>query len=116
LRFSSSDEETTSFGRVRELLNGGGAQHRLLGHPQPIQSAGLGHGAELTLRQLGYDERLSEADAEEANRAWRSLLQLDGDDELRWSWGDAGRFHYVIRDDDLKNRRFDRVMVELQCH
>lgn len=118
LKYTSSDNEAESFERIRELLIGGwgGAHHRLLGHPQPIQSANLGHGAELTLRQLGYGEGLSEVEAEEANRVWRSLLQLSGDDELRWSWGDAGRFHFVIRDDDLKNRRFDRVMAELQCH
>jgi uncharacterized protein YwqG len=118
LRDRSADESTESFRRVREALIGGwGAQHhRLLGHPQPIQSAHLGYGAELTLRQLGYDEALSEADAEQANRVWRSLLQLDGDDELRWSWGDGGRLHFVVREDDLSARRFDRVMVELQCH
>lgn len=118
LHYRSSDEETEAFSRIRERLIGGwgGAHHRLLGPPQSIQNARLGHGAELTLRQLGYDEGLSEADAEEANRVWRSLLQLDGDDELRWGWGDAGRFHHVLPDDDLKAHRFDRVMVELQCH
>jgi len=118
LQYTLSDEEAKSFDRVRELLigNWGVAHHRLLGHPQPIQSTKFGHSAELTLRQLGYGEDLSEAQVEEANRAWRSLLQLDEDGELRWSWGDAGRFHYVIRDEDLKCRRFDRVMVELQCH
>jgi uncharacterized protein YwqG len=118
LRYRASDDETAAFERVRHMLVGdwGRAQHRLLGHPQPIQSASLGPNAEVTLRQLGFGEGLPEADAVEAKRAWRSLLQLDGDDDLRWDWGDAGRFHFAVRDEDLKARRFDRVMVELQGH
>lgn len=118
LRYEQGQEVEEAFLRVREMLIGswGQAQHRLLGNPQPIQGGMLGASAEMTLRQLGYDERLSEAEAEEANRTWRSLLQLDGLDALRWSWGDGGRVHYVIRDDDLKALRFDRVMVDLQCH
>jgi uncharacterized protein YwqG len=117
-RYSPSDEESAAFVKVQEMLNGrrGNAHHRLLGHPQPIQSSRLGHGAEMTFRQLGYEQGLSEAEVVEADRTWRSLLQLDGDDGLRWSWGDGGRMHFVIRDADLRRRWFGEVMAEMQCH
>jgi uncharacterized protein YwqG len=117
VRSMGSDEEAAAFVKVREMLVGswGAAHHRLLGHPQPIQGA-LGHGAEMTLRQLGFEQVLSETESAEAKRAWRSLLQLDTVDDLGWSWGDVGRMHFAIRDADLKQLRFDEVMAEMQCH
>jgi uncharacterized protein YwqG len=60
---------------------------------------------------------LTPAGTAAARATWRSLLQLDEEDEgLRWSWGDVGRMHFMIRDADLRAMRFDQVMAELQCH
>jgi uncharacterized protein YwqG len=70
----------------------------------------------MTLRQLGYDQEITEEESAQAHQSWRSLLQLDCADQLEWSWGDAGRMHFMIRDMDLKHLRFDAVMAELQCH
>jgi uncharacterized protein YwqG len=117
IRFRKSNEASAALDAVREMLvgNRGSTHHRLLGHPQPIQGH-LGHGAELTLRQLGYREQLSEAESASAKLAWRSLLQLDNEAEFEWSWGDDGRMHFMIRDSDLRQLVFDKVMAELQCH
>lgn len=116
-RYSESEEDSAAFVEVREMLTGswGSAHHRLLGHPQPIQHD-IARGAEMTLRQLGYGQGLSEDESAEAKREWRSLLQLDTDDCFGWSWGDAGRMHFAIRDADLRQMRFDRAMAEMQCH
>jgi uncharacterized protein YwqG len=44
------------------------------------------------------------------------LLQIDSDDAIGWTWGDAGRLYFWIRKQDLAARRFDRVWTILQCH
>jgi uncharacterized protein YwqG len=46
---------------------------------------------------------------------WRLLLQLDCDDDLGWTWGDAGRLYFWCREQDMAQRRFDRCWTVLQC-
>ncbi|WP_248360577.1 YwqG family protein [Anaeromyxobacter oryzae] len=48
--------------------------------------------------------------------AWRLLLQLDSDPLARFEWGDAGRLYLLARDEDVRERRFDRTWLVLQCH
>jgi hypothetical protein len=45
---------------------------------------------------------------------WRLLLQVDSEDDLMV--GDAGMLYYWIRKADLDAGRFDRVVIESQCH
>ena len=40
---------------------------------------------------------------------WCLLLQVDSDDAAGIMWGDAGRVHFWIRQDDLKARNFDTL-------
>ncbi|GAA3885083.1 YwqG family protein [Streptomyces sedi] len=47
---------------------------------------------------------------------WRLLLQLDTDEALGWSWGDAGRLYFGITERDLAARDFGRVWVTGQSH
>ena len=47
--------------------------------------------------------------------AWRLLAQVDSDDDLDMMWGDFGMLYYWIREEDLKNRHFDRAWMILQC-
>ncbi len=44
------------------------------------------------------------------------LLQLDTDDRTGMMWGDTGRLYFWIHRDDLAARRFDEVLIELQCY
>jgi uncharacterized protein (TIGR02996 family) len=45
----------------------------------------------------------------------RHLLTIDSDDAPGWMWGDTGLLYFMIDEDDLRNGRFDRVTVEMQC-
>jgi uncharacterized protein YwqG len=93
--------------------------HRLLGHPDEVQGDML---EECQLASNGiYVGGSSQRDttrAEELARdagAWRLLLQVDSDDDAGMMWGDVGRLFYWIRSDDLRERRWDRVWMVLQC-
>jgi uncharacterized protein YwqG len=44
------------------------------------------------------------------------LMQFDSDYGMDWMWGDQGVLQYWITPDDLKARRFDRVIVTLEGH
>ena len=45
---------------------------------------------------------------------WQLLFQLDSDESMEMMWGDAGRIHFWIREQDLKNRDFGQVVLVLQ--
>lgn len=49
---------------------------------------------------------------------WRLLFQLDlvESEGFELMFGDCGRIYFYIRQDDLKNRRFDKVWLILQCY
>lgn len=81
--------------------------HRLLGHPDTIQSGDIQTPSQLT------------APAELADRAtdWRLLVQFDSDyDHTGIDFGDAGRIYLTIHDRDLAARRWDRTWLTLQCY
>jgi|GEM_PF-484200 len=69
---------------------GDGRDHRLLGHPSPVQGD-------------PRDGRVL-------------LLQIDSDDDARMAWGDAGRLYYLIECEDLRARQFSAACCELQSH
>jgi uncharacterized protein YwqG len=47
---------------------------------------------------------------------WQLLLQLDSLETPDFPmWGDAGQLYFAIREDDLKNRNFDKCHMVLQC-
>jgi uncharacterized protein YwqG len=48
-------------------------------------------------------------------RDWRLLLQVPSVDAAGMMWGDLGCLYYWIRDKDLKERRFERCWMILQC-
>lgn len=50
-------------------------------------------------------------------RDWLPLFQLDSvcDGDFELSFGDSGRIYYYIKRDDLKNRRFEKAWLVLQC-
>jgi hypothetical protein len=97
--------------------------NHVFGHPQPLQAFSRSD-CQLVARGIfPVDlERASRRDRRRANErlqshpeSWRLLLQLDSDPAPGWTWADAGRLYFWIRDDDLAAANFANVVVFLQC-
>jgi uncharacterized protein YwqG len=96
-----------------------GAIHRVLGHPDQIQgdmmvecqlaANGIYVGDASGYQRPGAEKLKSGAGD------WRLLLQIDSEQRAKMMWGDVGRLYYWIRDQDLRNRSWDRVWLVLQC-
>ena len=80
------------------------------GHSYPVQGP-----AELEAARDAIDAGLSAhvSVLDEAEH-WRVLLQMAGDEDLGMVWGDCPVAYWMIRDDDLAARRFDRVWFTMQ--
>lgn len=50
-----------------------------------------------------------------SHRGWRLLATFSSDDHHGWMWGDCGELYLLIREDDLRAGRFDRVFLTWQC-
>ncbi len=94
----------------------GNPRHQLLGWPAVLQSDPLAAAAYDEREHLGaphppWDSRES---AEQAAQ-WRLLLQIDSEDD-DFMLGDAGMVHVLIREPDLRARRFERARIVWQMH
>jgi len=47
---------------------------------------------------------------------WKLLLQLDSEESAPMPWGDMPRHYFVIRDQDLRARQFDRAWMIWDCY
>jgi uncharacterized protein YwqG len=120
-RFSLSEEEEYRLNDVYgQFIERVGPRHQLLGHAAPIQgdmqlecqlaSHGLYCGD-----STGYnDPRAKTLEADVS--CWQLLLQIDSEDRAGMMWGDAGRLYFWITEEDLKEKRFERAWMILQCY
>jgi hypothetical protein len=92
-------------------------RHRMLGHPLPVQDDpryaavamvdyGMSHFWE-------WPDRPEMAEIEARMRAWHLLLQCDLSDFYQDRLSE-GSVYFLIRDDDLRARNFERTMVVYQ--
>ncbi len=102
-----------------EWMEGDMVTHRIDGYPDAIQGD-MYLECQLVTNGLycgdstGYeDPRLGELEAGATD--WRLLLQIDSEDDLGFMWGDSGRVYFWIREEDCKNKQFEKVWVVLQC-
>ena len=94
--------------------------HRLLGHPQVIQSP---MELECQLASNGihcggavHFERAEARTLESGEVDWRLLLQIDTDEDgPGWMWGDVGRIYFWLKKQDLLSLRFDDAWLIFQC-
>jgi len=97
------------FGDVVEMV-AKGPLHQIGGFAYPIQGPVENEVAQAALGGSvpWHDPR----HAAEASR-WVLLAQIDSDGEMMW--GDVGALYWLIRPDDLANRRFDAALFTWQC-
>lgn len=94
--------------------------HRIDGHPNMIQGD-MYLECQLVTNGLycgdstGYDHPLRK-ELEPHAKDWKLLLQLDSADDLGYMWGDSGKLYFWIREQDCKNKAFDKVWAILQCY
>ncbi|MEU5438755.1 YwqG family protein [Streptomyces sp. NPDC020719] len=86
--------------------------HQIGGHARSVQNPVEVEVAEAVLDGPvpWDDQRLSE----EAGR-WLLLAQFDSEEAADMMWGDVGTLYWLIRPQDLAERRFDRAMFTWQC-
>ncbi|MGE7432971.1 YwqG family protein [Kitasatospora sp. NPDC001175] len=93
-------------------LSWGGRQHRIGGHPMPIQNPVEYEVAHAVLNgQAGWHTPELQAEAER----WVLLAQIDSDPAADMIWGDMGSLYWLIRPADLAAKRFDRAVFNWQC-
>lgn len=111
-----SDAEGDAYANLLDALDRSEPIHRLLGYPEPIVgdmraeclSAVYSDGASISdTRREALEKGITD---------WQLLFQLDSDESMATMWGDAGRVYFWIREQDLKNRDFAKVMLVLQCY
>ena len=98
---------------------------KLLGHPNVIQNP-MEEECERVTRgyRCGNPEdyqKVPEAEKEDISAKaseWRLLFQMGTveTDDYELMFGDAGYIYFWIRQEDLLNRRFDRIWLILQCY
>jgi len=89
----------------------GGTEHRIGGHADPVQNDVE---TEVARGALGSPPWTDPRIKDEALR-WVLLAQIDTDDDADMMWGDCGALYWLIRPEDLAERRFDRAMFTWQC-
>lgn len=67
-------------------------------------------------RMLGHPEIVQNDPRDETDRKLHLLLQVDSEDRTGMMWGDLGRLYWWIAPEDLEARRFDRCLLDFQCH
>ncbi len=90
---------------------------KLFGHSINIQGT-MEYECEMVDR--GYDwnniPEKEKEDIKENQYNWKLLFQLDSENEAQMMWGDVGKLYFWIKESDLKENRFDRTWLILQCH
>ncbi|QKW09938.1 DUF1963 domain-containing protein [Streptomyces sp. NA04227] len=88
-----------------------GAEHRIGGHADPVQGPVEPEVAHGVLGNPPWDDPRIEEEA----LNWVLLAQFDSDDDTDMMWGDGGALYWLIRREDLAERRFDRARFTWQC-
>jgi uncharacterized protein YwqG len=98
--------------------------HRIMGEPDGIQSSSedmqrqcqfVSHGLYMGGSGGPAFDHAKAKDLEPTAKEWKLLLQLDSDSDPGMQWGDKGRLHFWIREQDLAERNFEDVWMILEC-
>lgn len=127
LKPAVTDEQSEAFAEIYEptrlaLSPTNTTETYLLGHAEVLQESDGREFAEIAFnpKVFGTKHRSPlpkgdwvKARSLAATHKWRLLFQLSSHQDLKMMWGDVGYLFFLIREDDLKAKRFDRVWCEL---
>lgn len=116
-----SDEESAALGELADQQFGEHPRHQVGGLPFPIQNDDMELECQLASNGVfvgdgRYLQDPRTGPLEEGAADWRLLLQLDGDDEVGFEWGDCGTLYFFIREQDARAADFSKVWMVRQCH
>lgn len=115
------DARMESYGEISAFLGAGWSTdpHQLLGFARPVQDV-MEEECQLVSNGITFGQRKKEAarvkELEAGARDWRLLFQCESDGNAKMMWGDAGSLYFWIREQDLREARFDRTWTLFQCH
>ena len=119
--FMSPDEDDESFmdhpvnadDFNEELQERHGAPlHQIGGYAHPVQGP-----VEDEVALAALDNQVPHGDArlDTEARRWELLLQIDTDDDVDMSWGDAGVLYWMARPDETASGDFSKISFTWQC-
>ena len=89
---------------------------KLLGHPNIIQNP-MEADCEMALREkssLTGNKIISDEERKQSYEDWKLLFQLDSIEELDFLWVDLGKIYFWIKEEDLKNKNFEKAWFQVQ--
>lgn len=116
-----SDDEYDEYDDIYEEFydKHGDFRCKLLGYPDTIQGDLFLECEQVAEREIYTGNGPTEITEEMENAAedWLMLMQMDTIDNEKevMMFGDCGRIYYCIRKQDLKERKFDKIWLILQC-
>jgi hypothetical protein len=60
------------------------------------------------------DARARAFSHDQEEQTWQLLLEVDSEDDAGFMWWDAGLLHFLIKQEDLRNRHFDEVYASIE--
>lgn len=86
--------------------------HQVGGYAHSVQNP-----VEIEIAEAVLEGKVSWGDPRLSDEAgsWVLLAQFDSEDAAGMMWGDCGALYWLIRPQDLADRRFDRAMFTWQC-
>jgi len=73
------------------------------GYPNPVQSDGIAE-------SIAKQSQIGSA------QEWKMILELDSHPAMDLMWGDAGKIHIFVHNDDIKSRDYKNIWLEYQCY
>ncbi len=113
LEFADDRERTIEV--MNELLENWWPEHWLLGASNDVQGPSRLDVA-YCLDQASAKTRARFSSDALAGKGWTLLAQINEDVEADIGIGDGGSFYLYILEQDLRERRWDRVVGLMQCH
>ncbi|MDE6592635.1 MAG: DUF1963 domain-containing protein [Oscillospiraceae bacterium] len=119
--FELSNDEYDEYDNIYEEFydKHGDFRCKLLGYPDTVQGDFFLECEQVAERgkYTGNGPTKITEEMENAAEDWLMLMQMDTIDNEKevMMFGDCGRIYYCIRKQDLKERRFDKIWLILQC-